>query len=57
MEGIFCYMNHGTGVMTGNASPTFQLSVALKLIRSFQNQTGVSTSNIVEFIEDDLNEA
>lgn len=57
MEGIFCYMNHGTGIMTGNASSTFQMSVALKLIRSFQNETGVPTSEITEFIEYNLNEA
>lgn len=57
MEGIFCYMSHDTGVMTGNASPTFQMSVALKLIKYFQNQTRVPTSEITEFIEYNLNEA
>lgn len=57
MEGIFCYMNHGAGVMTGNASPLFQLSIALKLIRSFQNATGVPTSVISKSIADNLNEA
>lgn len=57
MEGIFCYMNHGAGVMTGNASPSFQMSIALKLIRSFQNATGVPTSEITEFIKYNLNEA
>jgi hypothetical protein len=57
VEGIFCYINQGSGGMMVNATPSFQLSCALKLIRSFQNQTGVPTSNIVEFIEDNLSEA
>lgn len=57
MEGIFCYMSHGTGVMIGNASPSFQMSIALKLIKSFQSQTRVPTSEITEFIADNLNEA
>lgn len=57
MEGIFCYMSHDTGVMTGNASPSFQMSIALKLIKSFQNQTRIPTSEITEFIEYNLNEA
>lgn len=57
MEGIFCYMSHDTGVMTGNASPSFQMSVALKLIKSFQDQTRVPTSDITEFIAYNLNEA
>lgn len=57
MEGIFCYMNHDTGIMTGNATPSFQMGVALKLIRSFQNETGAPTSELVKLIEHTLNEA
>lgn len=57
MEGIFCYINQGTGGMLNNATPSFQMSVALKLIRSFQNETGVPSSEIAKFIKDDLDKA
>ena len=57
MQGIFCYENHGTGGMLVNATPSFQMSVALTLIRDFQNETGIPTSVLTEFIKDNLNEA
>lgn len=57
MQGIFCYENHGTGGMLVNATPSFQLNVALTIIRAFQNETGISTSVIAEFIKETLNEA
>lgn len=57
MEGIFCYENHGIGGLMCNGSPAFALSVALRLIKYFQDSTEVPTSEITEFIEDELNEA
>lgn len=57
MQGIFCYENHGSGGMLVNATPSFQLNVALTIIRAFQNETGIPTSAIAEFIKDILNEA
>ena len=57
MQGIFCYQNRGSGGMLVNATPAFQLGAAFRLIRSFQNETGIPTSEIAEFIEDELNEA
>ena len=57
MEGIFCYANHGVSRMLVDATPSFQIGVALALIKSFQNETGISTSTITGIIEHSLNEA
>lgn len=57
MQGIFCYENHGVSGMLVNATPSFQMGVALSLIKSFQNETDISTSTITGIIEHSLNEA
>ena len=57
MNGIYAFQNGERKGLALNSDPVFELEIIIRLIKHFQNETGISTSSITNLIEDELNEA
>lgn len=57
MNGIFAFQNGERKGLAINSDPAFEFEIAIRLFKHFQGVTEVSTTVLVKFLEDELNEA
>ena len=57
MGGIFAFQNGEKKGLLLDSDPSFELEIAIRLLKHFQGVTEVGTLELVKFIRDELNEA